>query len=65
MSVWLLKAGNLRNVHVIVILMHNLPSVDSITSQVEQNPFLGFMAIAVAVLCSGFAGILSLTILYP
>ncbi|KAF4099162.1 CMP-sialic acid transporter [Onychostoma macrolepis] len=25
--------------------------------QVEQNPFLGFMAIAVAVLCSGFAGV--------
>ncbi len=26
--------------------------------QVEQNPFLGFMAIAVAVICSGFAGTL-------
>lgn len=25
--------------------------------QVEQNPFLGFVAIAVAVLCSGFAGV--------
>lgn len=25
--------------------------------QVEQNPWLGFGAIAVAVLCSGFAGI--------
>ncbi|TRY84442.1 hypothetical protein DNTS_035809 [Danionella cerebrum] len=25
--------------------------------QVEQNPFLGFMAIAIAVLCSGFAGV--------
>ncbi|XP_041952133.1 CMP-sialic acid transporter isoform X1 [Alosa sapidissima] len=25
--------------------------------QVEQNPFIGFMAIAVAVLCSGFAGV--------
>ncbi|KAG1928805.1 CMP-sialic acid transporter [Pimephales promelas] len=25
--------------------------------QVEQNPLLGFMAIAVAVLCSGFAGV--------
>uniref|UniRef100_A0A671K153 Solute carrier family 35 member A1 n=1 Tax=Sinocyclocheilus anshuiensis TaxID=1608454 RepID=A0A671K153_9TELE len=25
--------------------------------QVEQNPFLGFLAIAVAVLCSGFAGV--------
>jgi len=25
--------------------------------QVEQNPWLGFGAIAIAVLCSGFAGI--------
>ncbi|XP_051264808.1 CMP-sialic acid transporter [Dicentrarchus labrax] len=25
--------------------------------QIEQNPFVGFMAIAVAVLCSGFAGV--------
>ncbi|KAM4600529.1 CMP-sialic acid transporter [Polymixia lowei] len=25
--------------------------------QIEQNPFLGFVAIAVAVLCSGFAGV--------
>lgn len=25
--------------------------------QVEQNPFLGFIAIAIAVLCSGFAGV--------
>ncbi|XP_054474430.1 CMP-sialic acid transporter [Anoplopoma fimbria] len=25
--------------------------------QVEQNPFLGFVAIAIAVLCSGFAGV--------
>lgn len=25
--------------------------------QVEQNPFMGFVAIAVAVLCSGFAGV--------
>ncbi|XP_016523834.1 CMP-sialic acid transporter isoform X1 [Poecilia formosa] len=25
--------------------------------QIEQNPFIGFMAIAVAVLCSGFAGV--------
>ncbi|XP_072532895.1 CMP-sialic acid transporter [Salminus brasiliensis] len=25
--------------------------------QVEQNPFLGFVAVAVAVLCSGFAGV--------
>lgn len=29
--------------------------------QVEQNPWLGFGAIAVAVLCSGFAGI----VLFP
>lgn len=28
--------------------------------QVEQNPWLGFGAIAVAVLCSGFAGIVLL-----
>ncbi|XP_006626277.1 CMP-sialic acid transporter [Lepisosteus oculatus] len=25
--------------------------------QVEQNPFLGFVAVAIAVLCSGFAGV--------
>lgn len=25
--------------------------------QIEQNPFLGFIAIAIAVLCSGFAGV--------
>ncbi|KAM9355297.1 CMP-sialic acid transporter [Pholidichthys leucotaenia] len=25
--------------------------------QIEQNPFLGFVAIAIAVLCSGFAGV--------
>ncbi|XP_068433313.1 CMP-sialic acid transporter [Clinocottus analis] len=25
--------------------------------QIEQNPFLGFLAIAIAVLCSGFAGV--------
>ncbi|XP_054910118.1 CMP-sialic acid transporter [Poeciliopsis prolifica] len=25
--------------------------------QIEQNPFIGFMAVAVAVLCSGFAGV--------
>lgn len=31
--------------------------------QVEQNPFLGFVAIAVAVLCSGFAGIVCSVVL--
>ncbi|XP_057209595.1 CMP-sialic acid transporter isoform X2 [Triplophysa rosa] len=30
---------------------------ESTKVQVEQNPFVGFMAIAVAVLCSGFAGV--------
>ncbi|KAG5846746.1 CMP-sialic acid transporter [Anguilla anguilla] len=31
--------------------------VEATKVQVEQNQFLGFMAIAVAVLCSGFAGV--------
>ncbi|XP_061560356.1 CMP-sialic acid transporter [Phycodurus eques] len=31
--------------------------VDTTKVQIEQNPFLGFMAIVVAVLCSGFAGV--------
>ncbi|XP_051500846.1 CMP-sialic acid transporter [Myxocyprinus asiaticus] len=30
---------------------------ESTKVQMEQNPFLGFVAIAVAVLCSGFAGV--------
>ncbi|XP_051510820.1 CMP-sialic acid transporter-like [Myxocyprinus asiaticus] len=30
---------------------------ESTKVQVEQNPFLGFVAIAIAVLCSGFAGV--------
>ncbi|XP_061667723.1 CMP-sialic acid transporter [Syngnathoides biaculeatus] len=31
--------------------------VDATKVQIEQNPFLGFMAIVIAVLCSGFAGV--------
>ncbi|XP_056150480.1 CMP-sialic acid transporter [Lampris incognitus] len=31
--------------------------VEATKVQIEQNPFLGFVAIAVAVLCSGFAGV--------
>ncbi|XP_061843236.2 CMP-sialic acid transporter-like [Nerophis lumbriciformis] len=31
--------------------------IDATKVPVEQNPFVGFMAIAIAVLCSGFAGV--------
>ncbi|MBZ3889901.1 CMP-sialic acid transporter [Sciurus carolinensis] len=34
-----------------------LSNLDAAVYQVEQNPLLGFGAIAVAVLCSGFAGV--------
>ncbi|XP_030637146.1 CMP-sialic acid transporter [Chanos chanos] len=47
-SVFMLCAG--------VTLVQWKPA-ESTKVQVEQNPFLGFMAIAVAVLCSGFAGV--------
>ncbi|XP_010795027.1 CMP-sialic acid transporter [Notothenia coriiceps] len=34
-----------------------LSNLDAAVYQVEQNPFVGFVAIAIAVLCSGFAGV--------
>ncbi|OBS69984.1 hypothetical protein A6R68_01476, partial [Neotoma lepida] len=34
-----------------------LSHLDAAVYQVEQNPLLGFGAIAIAVLCSGFAGV--------
>ncbi|XP_078068601.1 CMP-sialic acid transporter [Mustelus asterias] len=47
-SVFVLCAG--------VMLVQWKP-VETTKVQVEQNPFLGFVAIAIAVLCSGFAGV--------
>ncbi|GCB73305.1 CMP-sialic acid transporter [Scyliorhinus torazame] len=47
-SVFMLCAG--------VMLVQWKP-VEATKVQVEQNPFLGFVAIAIAVLCSGFAGV--------
>lgn len=39
-----------------VILVQREP-VETTKVQVEQNPFVGFMAIGIAILCSGFAGV--------
>lgn len=38
------------------VLKLRVAHVISFFFQIEQNPFVGFIAIAIAVLCSGFAG---------